>query len=104
MIRLARNLVILAGLSFFGMQGSLAKAQDVSLDDVIAIGAVRVVQTEGPLASKRVILHDEQRGDLELILTPTLIDTIDEYPADSFEVEGLITNGQMTVKNLRPIE
>lgn len=75
---------------------------DISTDDVIVLGTVKVEAAKD--GKQMVILHDDSRGDIELILTSSLVEAIDESPAESFEVEGSLANGQMTVKNLRPIE
>ena len=75
---------------------------DISSDDVIVLGTLKVETTK--VGRQIVILHDDSRGDIELILTASLVDAIDESPAESFEVEGYLSHGEMTVKNLRPIE
>jgi hypothetical protein len=79
------------------------RCTDISSDDAIAIGSVRV-SSHGPSATRKVVLHDEDKGDIELLLTPSLIQAVDESPAESYEVEGALVNGQMIVKALRPIE
>ncbi|RZA27221.1 MAG: hypothetical protein EOP10_00885 [Proteobacteria bacterium] len=76
---------------------------DISPEDVIAIGSLRV-GPNGLQGIKRVVLHDEEKGDIDLVLTPSLIQAVDESPAESYEVEGTLVNGQMVVKSLRPIE
>ncbi len=80
----------------------VGRCVDISSDDVIVLGNLKIeTATDGaPL----VILHDERRGDIQLILTPALVDAVSQSPAESFEAEGYLANGAMTVKNLRPIE
>ncbi|MBC7660953.1 MAG: hypothetical protein H7249_14750 [Chitinophagaceae bacterium] len=73
-----------------------------SSDDVIALGTL--MRAPIPGGGERVILHDEKRGDIDLKLTPSLVEVVDESPADSFEVEGYLSGIELTVKNLRPIE
>lgn len=120
MIRSAQNLMITAGITFGGMFSPYAFSQsqdpcterawytdtlehctDANPDDVIVLGSVQVLHSA---YGKRVVLHDDKRGDIELLLTKSLVQTVDEYPADSYEAEGTLTNGQMIVKSLRPIE
>ncbi|RYZ84187.1 MAG: hypothetical protein EOP04_18505 [Proteobacteria bacterium] len=79
------------------------RCTDISPDDVIAIGSLRVAPN-GLQGIKRVVLHDEEKGDIDLVLTSSLIQAVDESPAESYEVEGTLVNGQMIVKSLRPIE
>jgi hypothetical protein len=81
---------------------SVERCVDIKSTDVIALGTLRV--EEGKDGNAKVVLHDETRGDIDLILTPSLVDAVDESPADSYEVEGFLHNGELTVKNLRPIE
>ncbi|MBC7532068.1 MAG: hypothetical protein H7318_10850 [Oligoflexus sp.] len=75
---------------------------DIKTDDVIVLGTLKV--ETGKDGKPLVILHDDSRGDIELLLTPSLVEAVDESPAESFEVEGHLSNGELTVKNLRPIE
>ncbi len=75
---------------------------DPSLADSILLGNVRVSE-QGK--QKQVILHDEKRGDIVLVLTAGLVQAIDESPAESFEVEGVFfSESDFAVKSIRPIE
>lgn len=124
MIRSAKSLIIIAGILLSG-SFDVARAQsasrdctheekfvdavdrcvDITSDDVVALGSVRVTGSEqGSYSDRKVILYDETRGDLQLVLTAGMVQAVDESPAVSYEVEGSIVNGQMIVKNLRPIE
>lgn len=98
MNRLLKNLILIACLAF---GPSLSIYAQHSREDVVAIGFVTVVAGQN---GRTVILDDEYYGEVELLLTPGLVQTVDEYPAESFEAEGTLTNGQMIVKSLRPIE
>ena len=80
---------------------SVERCVDISSEDIIAIGTLRI---EAVRDESKVYLLDESRGKLELILTPSLVNALEESPADSFEVEGFLANGELVVKNLRPIE
>lgn len=82
---------------------SRAHCADLSSSDVIALGIIEVVthESNGP---RKVFLLDDAHGRIELLLTRGLIRALDESPMEAFEVEGSITDGQMTVKTLRPIE
>ncbi len=81
---------------------SVERCIDISSEDVIVLGTLKVeVAKDG---AQKVYLHDDAKGNMELVLTPSLVTAIEESPADSFEVEGFLANGELVVKNLRPIE
>lgn len=120
MIRFTKSLIICAGLFSPSLPSaysqtipgcyhaeyysdSRAHCADLSSNDVIALGILQVIPNEAT-GRPKVVLVDDVHGRLELLLTRGLIQAIDESPMEVFEVEGSITNGQMTVKTLRPIE
>ncbi len=79
-----------------------SRCTDPKLGDVILLGYLRIQEVDG---AKRAVLHDEKLGDVLLLLTPGLVQAIDESPAESYEVEGaMVGASQIAVKSLRPIE
>ncbi len=85
---------------------SVERCVDKSAEDAIYLG---VIDRESLNENERTaLLQDDTKGQLTLLLTPPLIDTLHESPADSYEVEGYLIHGEngdsMAVRNLRPIE
>jgi hypothetical protein len=70
---------------------------------IIALGVIHPDD-----AGRNYILEGDKRGVMELVLSPSLQETVENSVADSYEVEGYLSRSRsgvaLFVTSLRPIE